>query len=439
MGLSRIDSIAAAHTQVRGAMRGIGLPLARWCRSRPITAATSVLASRQYAAETVEVGLGQPAEDTSGDFFRAADLQVHRSHNLQAKPELQGLLFGQHFTDHMFEVEHVFEEGWSRPTIRPFGPLALHPAASALHIGLSCFEGMKAYMGVDGRGRLFRPDMNMARLYRSSRRLHLADFDPAEVLACLKELLRLEKGWLPNKEGYSLYIRPFMFSSANTLGIGPPSRTTMSIILSPCGPYFPTGLRPVRLFVDEHMVRAWPGGAGWAKIAGNYAPTIEPLVTAARDYGAQQSLFVMPQGPDRDDAVLSECGGMNFMVLIDKEGGQGQELVTAPLTDQTILPGITRDSVLQLARSWDQFEVSERHMTLRELAQAAKEGRVREMFACGTAAVIQPVHELVRADRDPIIVPYDAQNAASLTARTTRALTDIQYGHVPHEWSMPFD
>ncbi|KAK9792481.1 hypothetical protein WJX73_005014 [Symbiochloris irregularis] len=399
---------------------------------------TSACDCRTFAAETVRVSTGQPAEDTTGDKFRYADLEVHRTRNPQRKPQLEGLLFGQHFTDHMFQVEHVYGGGWGCPTIHPFAPFQMHPASSGIHIGLSCFEGMKAYMGVDGRGRLFRPDMNMARFHRSSRRLHLADFDQMEFLECLKELLRVDKSWLPAKEGYSLYVRPFMFSSSHNLGIAPPSRTTMSVIVSPCGPYFPTGMRPVRLFVDEHMVRAWPGGAGDVKIAGNYSPTIEPLVAAARDYGASQSLFVLPQGPDRDQAVLSEAGGMNFFAYIDKGGGQGQELVTPPL-DGTVLPGITRDSILQLARSWGEFQVSERYMTLLELDQAAKAGRIRELFMCGTAAVVQPVHELARAQRDMVTVAFDPKDVTTLTARFTRALADIQYGHVPHEWSVPFE
>ncbi|EIE23563.1 branched-chain amino acid aminotransferase II [Coccomyxa subellipsoidea C-169] len=350
-------------------------------------------------------------------------------------PELK---FGQVFTDHLFIVEHAEGAGWGRPQIRPFSQgITVHPAAQVLHYGMCCFEGMKAYLGVDGRGRLFRPDLNMQRMYRSSRRLMLADYDPGELLECLKELLRVDHQWLPEREGYSLYVRPFMFSSAHTLGVGRPTRSTIAITLSPVGPYFATGLTPIQLFLSEEHVRAWPGGVGDCKVGSNYAPTILPQAEAQRKHGTPQVLYTLPSidGSDPESAVISESGAMNCFFLLDKADGSGLELTTPPL-DGTILPGVTRDSILALARAWNDIEVAERYLTIREIKQASEEGRLREIFGCGTACIVQPVNALIRANGDVIAAPFDASSTSSMTARMTHALTDIQ---VPSDWSVPFD
>ncbi|DBB04285.1 TPA: hypothetical protein ACH3X1_012782 [Trebouxia sp. C0004] len=280
-----------------------------------------------------------------------------------------------------------------------------------------------------------RPDMNMARMKRSMKRLRLADYDADELLECLKQLLRIDKDWLPHQEGYSMYIRPFAFSSAHTLGISKPSRSTIAIVMSPVGPYFPTGLKPISLFIDEHNVRAWPGGVGNNKVGTNYAPTIGPQSDAADTYGTSQVLYSFPQGTQPDDALVSECGAMNLMFFLQKADGNIRELVTPPL-DGTILPGVTRDSVLQLTRGWGEFEVSERQLSIKELKQAAKHGRLLEMFGCGTACIIQPVTTLVRANGEEYTVPFDLTRTDTLTQRLTRALTDIHFANVPHEWSI---
>ena len=217
-------------------------------------------------------------DDAVVDTFLARYLRVTTTTTPQPLPSLEDLRFGQTFTDHMFITRHVAGHGWDAPEIVPFGAVTLHPAAQVLHYGVSCFEGMKAFMGVDGRGRLFRPDLNMARLQRSARRLMLADFDPNELLECLKELLRVDARWMPDRLGYSMYIRPFMYSTGSGLGVARSSECALNVIMSPVGPYFKTGLQPVTLFLDEHHVRAWPGGVGQYKIGGNYAPTLLPQV-----------------------------------------------------------------------------------------------------------------------------------------------------------------
>ncbi len=324
------------------------------------------------------------------DTFYARDLRITHTTTPQPLPTLEDLRFGQTFTDHMFMARHVAGRGWEAPEIVPFGAIPLHPAAQVLHYGVSCFEGMKAFKGVDGRGRLFRPELNMQRLQRSARRLLLADFDTHELLECLKALLRVDARWLPDRLGYSMYIRPYMFSTGRSLGVARSNECALNIIMSPVGPYFKTGLRPVTLFLDEQHVRAWPGGVGQYKIGGNYAPTLLPQVNwsdwvvvfphaspsaspitqeqANRGSGTPQVVYTIApaHAQHRDDALLSESGAMNFFVLMEKPSGGGMELVTPPL-DGTILPGVTRDSILQLTKQWGEFAVSERPLSIREI------------------------------------------------------------------------
>ncbi|GAB4819863.1 hypothetical protein N2152v2_006909 [Parachlorella kessleri] len=378
-----------------------------------------------------------PTESRPQSFY-ARDIQYELA-TPQPRVNLEDLKFGTCFTDHMFLAEHTAEAGWGQPAIKPFGFIPLHPAAQVLHYGMCCFEGMKAYQGVDGRARLFRPDMNMARFHRSSQRLQLAEFDPQELLECIKELLRVDRAWLPAKEGYSIYIRPFMFSSAHVLGVAKTTRSMVSVVLSPVGPYFPTGLRPISLFVDELHRRAWPGGVGDVKVGGNYAPTIQPQVEAAAAFGTQQVLYTLnpTHTPFSEEAVFAECGAMNMFFLLEQRGG-GRELVT-PRLDGTILPGVTRDSILQLARGWGEFEVSERQLTLREVKEAAKEGRLLECFGAGTACIVQPVGVLLRANGDVMTAQYQAGDLRSVALRAQRQLLDIQYGRQPHPWSVAIE
>ncbi|BDA47474.1 Branched-chain-amino-acid aminotransferase, cytosolic [Coccomyxa sp. Obi] len=408
------------------------------------TSALRLLRLKQGSSHSTDSLTGSLCRSlTSGarDTFHHADIQKNIVPFQEQNLDLEDIKFGQRFTDHLFIAEHTEGAGWGRPQIRPFSQgITVHPAAQVLHYGMCCFEGMKAYLGVDGRGRLFRPDLNMERMYRSSRRLMLADYDPDELLECLKELLRVDRQWLPEREGYSLYVRPFMFSTAHTLGVGRPTRSTIAITLSPVGPYFSTGLTPIQLFLDEQHVRAWPGGVGDCKVGSNYAPTILPQSEAFKKYGTPQVLYTLPTG-DRNDpesSVISESGAMNCFFFLDKADGSGQALITPPL-DGTILPGVTRDSILALARAWGDIEVSEAYLTIKELKQASQEGRLREIFGCGTACIVQPINGLIRANGEVIAAPFDADSETTMTARMTRALTDIQYARVPSDWSVPFD
>ena len=260
---------------------------------------------------------------------------------------------------------------------------------SCVHaLGLACFEGMKAYKAIpDDSLRLFRPELNMKRLSGSMERLHMPgfDFDHSELIECIKELVRLDEKWIPSGEGYSLYLRPTCIATHPFLGLAAPEQLLLYVITSPVGPYYKCGFDPVRLTADSHYVRAWPGGTGNCKIAGNYAPTMKAQALA-NEAGYSQVVWLFG-----DDDTITEVGAMNiFFFLVNKET-QRKELVTPPLTRGDILPGVTRQSILELTRSWDEFDVSERFPTMMEIREAAEEGRLIESFGAGTAAVVSPI------------------------------------------------
>ncbi len=342
------------------------------------------------------------------------------------------LAFGKTFTDHMLEIDWTKEGGWAAPKISPMGDLAIHPAASSLHYGLQCFEGMKAYVDGEGGVRLFRPDKNMQRLNTSCERLFLPTFDGEELTECIKELIRVDRDWIPEGEGFSLYIRPTAVSTHPYLGVCAAEAAKIFVILSPVGPYYPEGFAPVKLFADNKNVRAWPGGIGYAKAGGNYAPTIGPQTDVA-EKGYSQVLWLFGENDD-----ITEVGTMNMFTLWINEDGE-KELITAPLGDGTILPGVTRDSILEMARGWGEFKVSERKYTMPELAKAIDEDRVIECFGSGTAAVVSPI-ELIHYQGKDYQVPLSATNpdqpAGDLTQRVWDTIVEIQYGKVEHEWSV---
>ncbi|XP_053824347.1 branched-chain-amino-acid aminotransferase, mitochondrial isoform X1 [Vidua chalybeata] len=242
----------------------------------------------------------------------------------------------------MLTVEWSRAGGWGRPQIRPFQELRLHPASSALHYAVELFEGLKAFRGDDDKIRLFRPELNMERMQRSARRVCLPEFDGRELLECIRALVRLEGRWVPRDPRSSLYIRPALIGTEPALGVAPPGRALLFVLLCPVGPYFPSGFGPVRLLADPRHARAWPGGAGHCKLGGNYGPCLE-LQEAARARGCHQVLWL--HGPERH---LTEVGTMNLFVFWERPDG-GLELVTPPL-DGLILPGVTRQSLLELAR-----------------------------------------------------------------------------------------
>jgi len=343
------------------------------------------------------------------------------------------ILFGHTFTDHMLEVDWDRSTGWTAPRIVPFQNLSMHPASSCMHYGLQAFEGMKAFKGVDGKVRMFRPMENMARLNSSHEYLFFPSFQGDQMCECIKELVRVDSDWIPEGEGYSVYIRPTSISTSPALGVASASHVKVFVVLCPVGPYYPTGFAPVNLLADPQYIRAWPGGAGRCKVGGNYAPGIG-IGAQAQKRGFQQVLWLFG-----DDYQVTEVGTMNQFFYWKKPDGSGNELITAPLHMETILPGVTRDSVLRLAREWNEFEVSERVYTMHEVIDAIEKGRMIEAFGTGTAAVVSPVRNIHFNGVDyPIpLDPSDpSAKSGKLTGAVWNAVTDIQYGRVEHDWGV---
>lgn len=363
----------------------------------------------------------------------ASKLTIERTKNPKAKLPKEQLKFGQLLSDHMLDVDWDATNGWHAPRIIPYQPLQLDPAASSLHYGLQCFEGMKAYLDNSNKIRLFRPDKNMDRINSSMARLCMPNFHGPTMVDLIKTLVKVERDWIPTGEGYSLYIRPTAIATTPVLGVSPARHIKFYVILSPVGPYYPTGFNPIKLLADPKYVRAWPGGTGNAKVGGNYAMGILPQQQAAQR-GFAQLLWLF--GPEH---YVTEVGTMNqFFFWVNAQGEK--ELLTAPL-DGTILPGVTRDSILSLARKWGEFKVTERPYTITELVDAIKENRMIEAFGAGTAAVVSPVEGFQYNDefyRIPL-GPKAGAKAGPLTQKVWDTLTGIQYGKIPHEWSVLVD
>ena len=270
---------------------------------------------------------------------------------------------------------------------------------------------------------MFRPEMNMDRLNKSAARLALPEFNHEELLQCIKQLVRLEKDWIPEGRGYSLYIRPTMIATNECIGISQPDRALLYVICSPVGPYFQSsGFSAVKLLAEDSFVRAWPGGTGEYKIGANYGPTILPQRLAmARD--CQQILWLL--GPEHE---ITEIGSMNcFILLRDSRGNL--ELVTPPLDNGTILPGVTRASILELLRSEGQFKVSERSINMAELLEAHGQGRIVEMFGSGTAAIVSPIKCINYHGKDyeiPLNPQKPEKQAGPLAERLFQTITQIQ-------------
>ncbi|XP_033646192.1 branched-chain-amino-acid aminotransferase, cytosolic-like [Asterias rubens] len=363
--------------------------------------------------------------------FKASDLQIQLSTELKQKPDPNNLVFGKEFTDHMLVVDWTKDGGWTAPTIIPFGNLSIHPASSSLHYAIELFEGMKAYRGVDDTIRLFRPYSNMDRMSISAARCALPAFDKDELLKCMSELIRVDRDWVPHSTTSSLYIRPTMIGTEPSLGVSPPTQAKLFVIIGPVGPYFSTGtFNPVRLYADTEHVRAWKGGVGYAKLGSNYGPTIMPQVSAINNKGCQQILWLY-----EDEHYVTEVGTMNIMMYWKNEQGE-DELVT-PALDGTILPGVTRKSLLELARKWGEFKVSERPFTMKDLVKGVKENRIYEIFGAGTACVVCPVSSILYKDED-LEIPT-MKNGAKLATRFYNELNDIQYGRVQNDWMYNVD
>ncbi|EEH08693.1 branched-chain amino acid aminotransferase [Histoplasma capsulatum G186AR] len=338
---------------------------------------------------------------------------------------------GRHsLANHMLMVKWNTKDGWLSPSIVPFQNLSLNPATCVFHYAFECFEGMKAYKDKDGGIRLFRPDMNMARLNRSSKRIALPTLDEDAAIKLISELVKLDSRFIPQTRGYSLYLRPTMIGTQETLGVSAPSSALLFVIASPVGPYYPTGFKAISLEATDYAVRAWPGGVGDKKLGANYAPCIVPQTEAAKK-GHQQNLWLFGE-----EEYVTEVGTMNLFVALKNKETRQNELITAPL-DGTILEGVTRDSVLTLARErlgprgWT---ISERKLTMSEIAQAADEGRMIEVFGAGTAAIVSPVRTISWKGRTVDCGLKENEEAGKVALEMKNWIEGIQYGDEKHSW-----
>jgi branched-chain amino acid aminotransferase len=329
--------------------------------------------------------------------------------------------FGRIFTDHMVTIRYTEGKGWHEARVEPYGPIPLWPATAVLHYAQEIFEGLKAYRAADGGITLFRPDANARRFQLSAERMAMPKLPEEVFLAALEKLLEVDRAWVPVKQESSLYLRPFMFASEVFLGVRPAQEYLFMVIASPAAAYFAGGVKPVTIWLSEHYTRAAPGGTGAAKCGGNYAASLAPMAEAIAA-GCEQVVFL--------DAVeqrwVDELGGMNVFFVY--EDGT---LITPPLTG-TILPGITRDSVITLAREMG-HPVIERPYSIDEWRTDAASGKLTEAFACGTAAVITPIGK-VRSASDEFTVGEGGSGEVGVKLR--ERLLDIQHGRVEdtHGW-----
>lgn len=329
--------------------------------------------------------------------------------------------FGTVFTDHMARVSWSQEAGWHDRRVERYGPLQLDPATAVLHYGQEIFEGLKAYPHADGSVWTFRPWANAARLARSAHRLALPVLSEADFLGAITALVATDRAWVPTGDEASLYLRPFMYASEAFLGVRPTLEAEFLVIASPVGPYFAGGVKPVSIWVDDEFHRAGPGGTGDAKCGGNYAASLLPQRLAAAN-GYDQVCFL----DAATNTLLEELGGMNVFVV------HADGTVATPELSGSILEGVTRSSILQLARDGG-HEVQERRIPLAEVLTGLSDGSVTEVFACGTAAVITPIGRLAGRGWEHTV--GDGQPGA-LTSRIRTELTDIQYGRAQdrHGW-----
>jgi branched-chain amino acid aminotransferase len=347
-------------------------------------------------------------------------IRITKAATLKKRPKDAELGFGTVFTDHMFVANFEEEKGWYDPRVEPYAPFPLAPAAAVLHYAQAVFDGLKAFRGVDGTVRLFRPQKHVERLNNSARRMCIPPLDPDLALRSLVTLVGIEKEWVPSAIGTSLYVRPAIIATEPFLGVRPARSYIYFVILSPVGTYYPEGMAPVKILVVDQYVRAVEGGVGAAKTSGNYAASLYAS-EEAKHQGFTQVLWL--DGVHRK--YIDEVGTMNIMVKI------GDEVITPPLAG-TILAGVTRDSALTLMREWG-LRVSERPTSIDEVVRAHKEGTLEEVWGTGTAAVISPVGELTYKGEKMVI---NKGEIGPLTRRLYDAIVGIQYARAPdtHGW-----
>ncbi|MBR4445814.1 MAG: branched-chain amino acid aminotransferase [Solobacterium sp.] len=350
------------------------------------------------------------------------EIKITRTECPKALPDSSTLGFGKIFTDHMFVMDYSKQEGWHDARIIPYGNLSISPACTALHYGTEIFEGLKAYRTPDGGVQLFRPIENARRMNRSAKRLCMPEIPEDDIVEAITTLVNLDRAWVPNDPGTSLYIRPFMFGNDETLGVHAVDHATFVIILSPVGSYYKEGLNPVKIMIEDEDVRAVRGGTGEAKCGGNYAAS-NRAGDRAEKKGYSQVLWL--DGVERK--YIEEVGAMNVMFKISGK-------VVTPALSGSILPGITRKSIIEMLKK-EGTPVEERRLSVAELAQAMKDGTLEEAWGCGTAAVVSPIGELSYKGEVYIV---NEGKIGELTQHLYDTLTSIQWGKAedPFNWTV---
>jgi branched-chain amino acid aminotransferase len=317
---------------------------------------------------------------------KALNITLRKAETLKLKPDESNLGFGRHFTDHMFVMQWSSERGWHDAEIKPYGSFSLEPSAMVFHYAQEIFEGLKAYHGLDGSILLFRPLDNLNRLNRSAVRMCMPEIPAEEVLKALKQMIALDRDWVPKAPGASLYIRPAMIATEAAVGLHPSNEYLFFIICCPVGAYYAEGFKPTKIYVEDRYVRAVAGGVGEAKTGCNYAASLKAFAEA-KEKGCSQVLWL----DAAERKYVEEVGTSNIFFVLNGE------LVTPPLGG-TILPGITRATVLRLAADWG-IKASERRISMDEIMTATANGSLSEAFGSGTAAVISPVGEFIYQDK----------------------------------------
>lgn len=362
-------------------------------------------------------------------------LVIEKSPSARSCPPVNQLVFGKTFTNHMLTVPWTQAGGWGTPKIEAYRPFTLEPSAVVFHYAPSLFEGLKAYRNPRGDILLFRPNKNMERMNGSAHRLALPTFEGDELIKMIKKLIEVDQDWVPSEPGYSLYIRPTLMGTQPSLGVGAPEEALLFVILSPVGPYYSSVVKPVALEANPDRVRAWPGGSGDSKIGANYAPCVLPQLEAA-SRGYQQNLWLYGA-----EHWLTEVGTMNLFIVLRTD--DGLEVVTPPLNGM-ILPGVTRDSLLELLRAHESgasklplpsnIRVSEREINMGEIVAAADTGRLAEVFGAGTAVVVSPVDRIGYLGKD-VHVPVGESGFGQVAEVLLNKLKAIQWGHEEHPWT----
>ncbi|NLM72967.1 MAG: branched-chain amino acid aminotransferase [Clostridiaceae bacterium] len=343
------------------------------------------------------------------------EIKVQLTSNPKTKPNVKDLRFGNVFSDHMFIMDYTTEKGWHDARIVPYGSISYEPSVMVFHYGQAIFEGLKAYRTKDGEVVLFRPQENFKRLNRSCEALCIPKLDEDFALKALLKLIEIDKDWVPDAEGTSLYIRPFIIATEPHIGVHPSNSYHFIIITGPVGAYYKEGINPVKIYVESKYVRAVVGGLGEAKASANYAASLKAQEEAAKK-GYTQVLWL--DGVERK--YIEEVGTMNVFFVI------GDEVVTPMLTG-SILPGITRKSCIELLRSWG-LKVSERKISIEEVFEANEKGLLKEAFGTGTAAVISPIGELCWNEKS---VSINNGRIGELSQKLYDNLTGIQYTKLP--------